>query len=1369
MAGVIREKRQLLNKQIGVVGASTAAVDYAESMKRNADQLTNKFVNLANQEAKRKGDELGNSLTDYRTINPTTGEPEALDKMPATFGTTAAQAFQDSVNTNFEQSITSEIDGMSAKAAILHPLDADAYADAFSASVNLMKEHATGRYATLIDRYSTKYLASTKLNIQAKQTKANNEALKADLINSNEIASNKIRKLSTAKADYSSRKKAINAQLDILKSNKDAGILIGKEYHDQISIVNNNATLGSLENFLFRDANQSDLPKLTAFYSYLNSPTDSMAAKLDNNTIVVPTQYDDEGLVAINEMTLREYASLTVQRLSETNNNQYVLSEMKKVIDSITAQRTQQVVSNNIAAERRSNSVKSSMRAEFTSNFEVEFMPADGENTQWFNYLNKNKKIIKRHIGMTEVGADNSDPTVSKADYAKILTTKYKSIANQSLTYVLNQVEDSSLREEKLIVIRALSTRGKFKEQYTNLAPDIKKTITKEEFEFLAKTHETMSQVTSADTQFSVVFEDQSKKSAVVFGALVTKLNQKAKIKLDLDKIKAAEKLEETSIKLGKEYLNAGSNTDLFGTFEDGESDGTAITTTIKQIQSLFKKEIDDIKTNKLSPHNLKNIKTVKNNLILKYTNGLMANVIGDLDQKFTFGEDKRVLQKNDINKIQTAILSGKLNDSVPKELHTLFEAIVVDGKSIIPVEALEKSFGDIAKAFSDNTASRNKINKNKIALDNIRQKTDVATIAEETILENSILGPISERKDEWVDWYLTEPFILPDGQTNPIWEKTLKFAQDNNRLPKRIVTLLNNVGSGRETKLPILGRAIQIYKMLSEMKVPDKFDPLSIDQSINTVSGNYLVGNKVTTIAMDNIKYAINISGNESNTADILAKLETYNDGAVRQNEKNTFFKNIETAYLNDSSLKNRPTSVIQMQNKVFSNTRINQDMTDWADNLIATGRVKNEDEFKDLYLEEIKNRYPSSSIVYSPSSMGGFVTDEGEHRSMHSISKWIPEPEKQSLWMQEIAIDLPASHIWGNQVTTKNLETQTLGESDINDNTFARSSDKPDIRRAENSKLIPTYLMPVSVDKNSKTYRAITTKVVGDLIEVSYVIDPTDPSKFLEFTIDDATITRLNDKSDMTYDQKLEARIAEIENKIESPNTDVMLKADMLKKQNLLKKEREIRNNPEIISSDNSATIEKNYEKNSVNISEDAISYLQVAEGFSSILKDDNLQIKSQRKLRSFGHGMQYQSLTSAEKSLIKDKDFITKPEALAVLKVRVGTIRNTWIKALKGDGMDYNNLPAKTRIAMISFGFQLDMSNVMSTKGIKAWPLFMESIRNASKHPFNSNEQKDFLLEAQENMLFNTNKKGEKTSTAWSKQTPDRADVVSKMILG
>ena len=115
----------------------------------------------------------------------------------------------------------------------------------------------------------------------------------------------------------------------------------------------------------------------------------------------------------------------------------------------------------------------------------------------------------------------------------------------------------------------------------------------------------------------------------------------------------------------------------------------------------------------------------------------------------------------------------------------------------------------------------------------------------------------------------------------------------------------------------------------------------------------------------------------------------------------------------------------------------------------------------------------------------------------------------------------------------------------------------------------------------------------------------------------------------------------------------------------------------------------------------------------------------------------------LNHNEKSLIKDKDFITKPEALAVLKVRVGTIRNTWIKALKGDGMDYNNLPAKTRIAMISFGFQLDMSNVMSTKGIKAWPLFMESIRNASKHPFNSNEQKDFLLEAQENMLFNTNK--------------------------
>ena len=115
----------------------------------------------------------------------------------------------------------------------------------------------------------------------------------------------------------------------------------------------------------------------------------------------------------------------------------------------------------------------------------------------------------------------------------------------------------------------------------------------------------------------------------------------------------------------------------------------------------------------------------------------------------------------------------------------------------------------------------------------------------------------------------------------------------------------------------------------------------------------------------------------------------------------------------------------------------------------------------------------------------------------------------------------------------------------------------------------------------------------------------------------------------------------------------------------------------------------------------------------------------------------------------------------------------MRTRWSDLLKNrteNKGEMSNLPVKTRVAMISMAYQLGIHNIASKeKNPKAWPSFMKAITKASTYPLNSPDQKKYLQEASENMLYNFKNGVKDSETGWYKQTPDRAESMARAMLG
>jgi GH24 family phage-related lysozyme (muramidase) len=172
-------------------------------------------------------------------------------------------------------------------------------------------------------------------------------------------------------------------------------------------------------------------------------------------------------------------------------------------------------------------------------------------------------------------------------------------------------------------------------------------------------------------------------------------------------------------------------------------------------------------------------------------------------------------------------------------------------------------------------------------------------------------------------------------------------------------------------------------------------------------------------------------------------------------------------------------------------------------------------------------------------------------------------------------------------------------------------------------------------------------------------------------------------------------------------------------------------------------------------------AVKTLIEDEGFSATQYPDG-------KGNSVGYGFFVNSLEPDERAMIGDINNITKPEADAVLNVKVKKIHDKFMREVPG----FETFSATRQAGFISFAYQLGYENV-TAKGPdpnKNWPKFFNAMKRAAQEPWNSDSRQMVLNEVRKNMFYNFSSDGKsRSNTFWYNQTPRRAVKVGEMIRG
>lgn len=170
-------------------------------------------------------------------------------------------------------------------------------------------------------------------------------------------------------------------------------------------------------------------------------------------------------------------------------------------------------------------------------------------------------------------------------------------------------------------------------------------------------------------------------------------------------------------------------------------------------------------------------------------------------------------------------------------------------------------------------------------------------------------------------------------------------------------------------------------------------------------------------------------------------------------------------------------------------------------------------------------------------------------------------------------------------------------------------------------------------------------------------------------------------------------------------------------------------------------------------------AVEQLIEDEGFSSIQYPDGAG-------NSVGYGFAITSLEPDERALLPDINKVTKPQAKAVLNLKVKKITDKY----RRDVPDWDTLSAKRQAALINFAFQLGYENVTAQgpDPTRQWPMFFDLLKRATKEPSGSDSRNEMFARVRNNMLYNYSPQG-RTYTTWFNQTPDRAKLVAQKVRG
>lgn len=169
---VIKQIRQYLPQNIGVVRADTGAGEVARSVSNLADAMIETSFDELKKQARERGIEVAQaaSASSLRTIDPITGEPEAF-RIPEGFGREAQAAYQSIVENRYISQTEGDFKQKAAELALKYQYDSNGvekFSTEFADFIDETSKNASPRFSNIIDNVGGALLASTKLNLQAK-------------------------------------------------------------------------------------------------------------------------------------------------------------------------------------------------------------------------------------------------------------------------------------------------------------------------------------------------------------------------------------------------------------------------------------------------------------------------------------------------------------------------------------------------------------------------------------------------------------------------------------------------------------------------------------------------------------------------------------------------------------------------------------------------------------------------------------------------------------------------------------------------------------------------------------------------------------------------------------------------------------------------------------------------------------------------------------------------------------------------------------------------------------------------------------------------------------------------------------------------
>ena len=164
---VIKQRRQYLAQNIGVVRANTGAQEVARSVGNLANAMIETSFDELKKQARDRGQELA-ELADLRAIDPKTGRIQALT-VPTSLGRAAADAYEELIEKRYVGQTEQDFKTKAAELAVAYEFDPNGvakFSTEFGEYIEETAANASPKFASAFRNFGAALLSSNKLSLQ---------------------------------------------------------------------------------------------------------------------------------------------------------------------------------------------------------------------------------------------------------------------------------------------------------------------------------------------------------------------------------------------------------------------------------------------------------------------------------------------------------------------------------------------------------------------------------------------------------------------------------------------------------------------------------------------------------------------------------------------------------------------------------------------------------------------------------------------------------------------------------------------------------------------------------------------------------------------------------------------------------------------------------------------------------------------------------------------------------------------------------------------------------------------------------------------------------------------------------------------------